>query len=63
MRPIMCAQRQAFDSPSFAIGQVLSRQTRKEHRDLLPCVVMGHIGDLRPHDGRVGNDIIGDGDG
>src|SRR3989344_5551801 len=55
-------QCQALDRPAFAIGQVVLRQSREEHRDLLPRVFVGHVGDLRAHHRGVGDDIVGDRD-
>jgi hypothetical protein len=62
MRAIVRAQRQAFDRPSFAVGQIGLGQAGKERRDLLPRIFVGHIVDLRAHHRRVGNDIVGDRD-
>lgn len=62
MRAVMRTQRQALDRPAFAIGQVLPRQAGEEHRDLLPCIIMGHIGDLRAHHRRIGYHVVCNGD-
>ena len=62
MRAIVRAQRQAFDRPAFAIGKVFAGKPREEHCDLLPRILMGHIGDLRTHHRWIGNHIVGDGD-
>ena len=62
MRPIVRGQSKALHRPAFAIWKVLFGKPREKHRDLLPRVFMGHIGDLRPHHGRIGHHVVGNRD-